>query len=86
MKVYKNNLEYGIIRLAYPIMNGEKFLAIPYHYSTTQHKWIRSAIGSGIPYATQEEFDKMEYVGDTEKDWDFYMNGYLDESYLILKD
>lgn len=86
MKVYKNNLEYATIRLAYPILNGEKFLAIPYHYSEMQNKWVRSALGSGIPYATQEDFDKMEYVGDTEKDYEFHIeDGYIDGSYLTVK-
>lgn len=84
MKVYKHDRYDGAILLAYPAF-GDKILGVPFHESTTKNKWVRSGIGTAIPYYTKEKLDSMECIGDTEKDWDFITDPFFDASYLIDK-
>jgi hypothetical protein len=83
MKVYKHDKYNDKILLAYPAFGH--ILGIPFHQDETKNKWVRSGIGTAIPYYTQEKLDTMECIGDTEKDWDFIIDPFFDASYLIDK-
>lgn len=85
MKVYKHDRYSQCILLAYPMFGH--IGGIPFHQTAEdKNKWIRSGLGTAIPYYTQKQLDTMECIGDTEKDWDFVIDpNFFDGSYLIDK-
>lgn len=87
MKIYKHNLYDDKILLMYPSgVNKDKFLGVAYFYSEFDKKWKRAGIGSGLPCYAKEHLDGMECIGDTDVDWDFYIDSWgIDASYLIKK-
>ena len=83
MKVYKHDRYNQCVLLAYPMFGH--IGGVPFHQDAHKNKWVRSGIGTAIPFYTQEKLDTMECIGDTEKDWDFIIDPFFDASYLIDK-
>lgn len=84
MKVYKHDRYSQCVLLAYPMFGHIGGVAF-HQTAEDKTKWVRSGLGTAIPYYTQEKLDSMECIGDTEKDWDFIIDPFFDASYLIDK-
>lgn len=84
MKVYKHDRYNHCILLAYPMFGH--IGGVPFHQSADASRWVRSGLGTAIPYYSKEKLDTMECIGNTEKDWDFLIDpNFFDNSYLIDK-
>lgn len=84
MKVYKHDRYDHCILLAYPMFGH--IAGVPFHQDMDGTRWVRSGLGTAIPYYTQEKLDTMECIGDTKKDWEFVLDpGFFDASYLVDK-
>ena len=81
MKVYKHDRYPHAILLALPF--GEHIAGASYCYSEIDKRWVRSGIGTALPYYPQEKLDTMECLGETGKEWEFVHTDWFETSYLI---
>lgn len=66
--------------------DSDLFYGIPYSYDSQLKRWTRCGVGDAILYYSQDRLDKMEYVGDTDKDYTFVRTDDINTSYLLVKE